>query len=353
MSPGPTLATAPARVPDPVDAADPFAVETLVPGFEPPPRPTGSRDQAALDAADAAARSWRSPSTGRLAPGSVAHAQALQAMFRETFNPYRPAVIAWPKLADAERRRILALPIWDIAVQTEGRARMNMAAYAATVDDPAMRDAIALNAWEESRHKEVLSRLVEAYGIALVEEPAYPPPADPEWAYLVTGYSECVDSFFAFGLFALARRSGLFPPELVETFEPVMQEECRHILLFANWAAWRRRRLSLPARIRFELKVARVYLFLLWERIGLARSLEGEGDKTKSDSHFTVTGARSVTEQDFNVRELLELCLAENDRRFAGYDPRLLRPRTMPALVRLALALMPRPRARRRARRPG
>jgi hypothetical protein len=330
----------------------PFAVETLVAGFEPPPRPSGPRDAAAMDAADVAARHWRSPESGKLKPGSATHAQALRSMFRETFNPYRPAVIAWPKLSDEERDRITALPIWDIAVQTEGRARMFMAAYAGTLQDPAMRDALALNAWEESRHKEVLSRMVEAYGIPLVAEPPYPAPADPEWAYMVTGYSECVDSFFAFGLFALAQRSGLFPPELVETFEPVMQEECRHILLFANWAAWHRRRLSPLARLWFELKVARVYLFLMWERIGLARSLDGEGDKTKSDSHFTVTGAKSVTEQEFNVRELLELCLAENDRRFAGYDPRLLRPTTMPTLVRLALAVMPKPKARRHTQSP-
>ena len=32
--------------------------------------------------------------------------------------------------------------------------------------------------------------------------------------------------------------------------------------------------------------------------------------------------------------ELLDLCLAENERRMAAYDPRLLRPQFMPLLVR-------------------
>jgi len=37
------------------------------------------------------------------------------------------------------------------------------------------------------------------------------------------------------------------------------------------------------------------------------------------------------------VRALLALCLRENDRRFAGYDPRLLRPETVPRLARFVL----------------
>jgi hypothetical protein len=238
------------------------------------------------------------------------------------------------------RERIVSLPIWDIAVQTEGKARLRMAAYAATLPNPDMRDALALNAWEEHRHKEVLARMVAAYGIELAPEPPPAMPTDPEWAYLVTGYSECIDSFFAFGLFELARRSRLFPQALVDTFEPVMQEECRHILLFANWAGWHRARLSRWRRLRFACKVARVWAFLMWERIGLARAVDAGPASTAQDNNFTLNGAQSVSRDAVGLRALLALCLAENARRFAGYDERLLRPLTMPRLVRGALRLM-------------
>lgn len=321
---------------------DDFDIERLVPGFCPPPQATSRADRAALDAADAGMRRWVSPAAGPLVPGTDLHRTETCRMFRDTFNPYRPAVLDWPVLDPATLARIVALPIWDIAVQTEGKARLRMAAYASTVPNPDIRCALALNAWEENRHKEVLSRMFAAYGIRLAPEAPYAWPRDTEWAYLVTGYSECIDSFFAFGLFEVARRSGLFPRELVDTFEPVMQEECRHILLFANWLAWHRARLPFWRRLRFEAKVARVWTFLAWERIGLARSIDGKGDTSTQDNNFTLSGAQSVATEAPSLRALLALCLEENDRRFSGYDERLQRPATIPRLVRVALHLLPR-----------
>jgi hypothetical protein len=317
-----------------------FDAAALIPGFSAPELPRGQPERAALEAAEHKTRHWTSTASGPLKPGSDLHRRETCRMFRETFNPYRPSVLEWPKLEPDALKRIVELPIWDIAVQTEGKARLRMAAFAATLDDTDMRHVLALNAWEENRHKEVLSRMVAAYGIELASEPPYIWPRDAEWAYLVTGYSECVDSFFAFGLFKVAQRSGLFPPELIDTFEPVMQEECRHILLFANWVAWHRARLPWWRRIRFELKVAAVWVFLASERVGLARAMDAEGNEHQHDNNFTVNGAQSVTDVDISVPELMRLCLAENDRRFSGYDPRLLRPTTMPKLVRFALRFM-------------
>lgn len=263
--------------------------------------------------------------------GSNAHKVLFCRTLLDTFDPYKPAVIDWPKLEAETRDRLVSLPIWDIAVQTEGRARLNVASYAAVTPDPLLRKAIELNAFEEGRHKLVLSNLVAAYGVTLAPEPEYVVRGDPEWAFMVTGYSECIDSFFAFGLFESAKRSGFFPAALVDTFEPVIQEEARHILFFVNWAAWHRRTMPFWRRPFFELKVLAVWLFLIWERIGIARDM-GNGVQ---DNNFTVTGAKSVG-SDIKVGELIDICLTENKRRMSLYDRRLLRPAVVPALAGLA-----------------
>lgn len=276
-------------------------------------------------------RNWTGEEVGPIEVGSEAHKRLFCRMIIDTHNPYKPAIIEWPKLEPEPLKRVTSLPIWDIAVQTEGRAKLRVAAYAATATDPLLKEAMILDGGEEERHKVVLSKLVEAYGIPLAPEPEYLIPDDPEWGWLVTGYSECIDSFLGFGLFESARRTGFFPAELVETFEPVMQEETRHILFFANWVAWHRRQLSLFRRVAFELKVLRVWGYLIWERIGIARGLDTNGEM--QDANFALTGTKQIG-VDIKLAELLDLCLLEDERRAVGYDKRLLRPTFMPKLAR-------------------
>jgi hypothetical protein len=287
-------------------------------------------DAALIAAADRLSRSWRGE-PGRVRIGSEAHKRLFCNMLLDTFNPYKPSVIDWPRLAEDARARLTSLPIWDIAVQTEGRAQLRVQSYADGVEDPLLRKAIALNAFEEGRHKRVLSNLVAAYGISLDPEPDYARPRDAEWAFLVTGFSECIDSFFAFGFFEHAKRSGYFPPELVDTFEPVIQEEGRHILFFVNWVAWHRQNLPWWRRPVFFCRILAVWAFLIWERSRLARDIGGNAD----NNNFTVTGGKSIG-TDLEPAAFMDLCLAENDRRLGDYDPRLLRPAAMPRLVRLA-----------------
>ena len=271
--------------------------------------------------------------------GSDEHKRLFCRMLLDTHDPYRPAVIPWPKLEEEAFKRLTGLPIWNIAVQIEGRASIAVRTYGEAVTDPLLKEAILMDGGEEARHKEVLSKMVAFYGIELDPEPPYPAPRDAEWAFMTTGYAECIDSFFAFGLFDVARRSGFFPEELVETFEPVIQEEARHILFFVNWLAWHRRQLSWPGRLWFNLKCLACFLGRIKGRLDTARAVKGsQGDK-KKDKNFTATTSKALA-VDMKVPDLMKLCLAENDRRMAKYDARLLRPVLVPSLVKLALKFL-------------
>jgi len=286
---------------------------------------------------DYALRNWTFRDQARMRIGSEAHKQMFCRMLLETHNPYKPAVLDWPPLAPDALQRLTSLPIWDIAVQTEGRASIRVATYAATVKDPLLREAIEMDGAEEARHKHVLSHLVAAYGIELAPEPEYPAPRDAEWAWMFTGYSECIDSFFAFGLFRSAQQSGYFPESLVETFEPVIQEEARHILFFINWVAWYRRRMPWWRRPWHSLRVAAIWVKLVWDRVGIAKGMDADG--VMHDSNFLAANSSTIGAA-LDARQLLELCLVENEQRMSGYDVRLLRPTLMPRLARLALRFM-------------
>src|ERR1700689_3551049 len=162
--------------------------------------------------------------------GSEEHKRAFCGVLIDIFDPYKPAVLAWPKLSADAQKRLTDLPFWDVAVQTEGYASSRMQAMADQQTDPLIKEAIALNAFEEGRHKLVIRNMLRFYGIPFEDNQAYAAPKNPESAFIMTGYGECFDSFFAFGLFKMAKDSGYFPPELVDVFEPVVQEEARHIM---------------------------------------------------------------------------------------------------------------------------
>jgi hypothetical protein len=77
-----------------------------------------------------------------------------------------------------------------------------------------------------------------------------------------------------------------------------------------------------------------VWLFLIRERIGLAKGIDVKADGAAQDANFPMNAAGSLG-QTLSAGSMIDLCLAENERRMAGYDARLVRPTTVPALARL------------------
>src|SRR5919197_3122167 len=106
-------------------------------------------DTVTIEAADRAARVWKAGKSGPIVLGSEAHKEAFCRMLIDTHNPYRPSVVDWPILSPAARDRLVNLPIWDIAMQTEGNASLRVLTYAKTVSDPLLREAIEIDGFEE------------------------------------------------------------------------------------------------------------------------------------------------------------------------------------------------------------
>ena len=132
--------------------------------------------------------------------------------------------------------------------------------------------------------------------------------------------------------------TGFFPEELIDTFEPVMREEGRHILFFVNWVAWHRRNMPFWRRPWFEMKVWAVWIALIWERIDMAKGM-GDDNTKAQENNFTLNGSKELG-VEIEFPELAAICLAENDRRLAVYDPRLIRPKFVPGMIRLVLRFM-------------
>ncbi len=257
--------------------------------------------------------------------GSERHKELFCQEFLNTHVVYDVALLRWPELDPASVERLRGLPFWAEAVSTERAAAAKVRAQAQLETDPMLREAVALQGLEEGRHATLLESLLKAYDIQVEVSPLAPLSADIEWAFLRTEYGECFDSFFAFGLFAVAKDSGFFPPALVTAFEPILQEEARHILFFVNWVA--HRRLHLPLW-RQPAHLGRCLLGMTlqaWRRVQTARGAD-TGD-------FTLNGHKAIT-VDISLREFLQLCLHENERRLGLYDRRLLRPRLVPTLAR-------------------
>jgi len=272
--------------------------------------------------------------------GSPEHKRLFCQTFIDTHDPFRPREIQWPDIDGESLARLKALPVWNEAARTEAATAVKVAALGREEQDPLLGEAIRLQGYEEARHAEVIGLLTRHYGIAVAPYPEPEVPKNPKWTFLRTGYGECLDSFFAFGLFDIGARSGLFPGKLIEVFGTIMQEEARHILFIVNWAAFLRAQLPVLLRPAFDARRAWNVTAQATDRVRGALQMSKGG--TSSQQGFTLKSHASFG--DFSLRSFLELCLSENQRRFAPYDSRLLRPTLVPGTVRFLLKVLPRGR---------
>jgi len=268
--------------------------------------------------------------------GSPEPRELLCRFLLETHDPYVPSRLDWPELDADARARLAGLPIWTEALKIESATALIVRTMAETVRDPLLAEAIGLQGYEESRHAALLAELTRRYGIEV--PPIHPtPPRNPEWAFLRIGYGECFDSFFAFGLFALARETAFMPPALTRLFETVMQEEGRHIIFHVNWVAYCQAHLPFAQRPAYVFRRGLAMWLQMLSRIKTALGLRARGGG--AEENFTLKAHETF--QSLSPRRFVSLCLAENERRLQPYDERLLRPAFVPAVARAALKTLP------------
>jgi hypothetical protein len=266
--------------------------------------------------------------------GCDAHKERFCRDFIASHCRFDPATLTWPDLDEVALGRLRAIPFWEEVLYTERRAGAIVDAYAQTIADPLVREAVALQGFEEARHAELLREMIRRYRIVAEERPLDQPLSpDLRRAFADFGYGECLDSFLGFGVFKIARRSGFLPEPMFKIFDMLMREETRHIVFFINWMAWQQAsRGGLTGSLR-GVNAVRYYGRAIGRLLGTVR----RGRQANDGRDFSATQA-SVFLEGFTLRSFLEECCAEHERRMREFAPDLLKPRFLPGLAAIALA---------------
>jgi hypothetical protein len=273
--------------------------------------------------------------------GSKAHKELFCRAFLDAHHKYAPEELPWPELDGDALALLRGLPFWTHARQFESDAGPMISAVAEREPDPMIREALALQAYEETRHAALVNHMIGLYELP-AEEVHVEVSDDVIGEFIGFGFEECLDSFGAFGLYKLARDSRLVPAALFDIFENVMREESFHIVFFINWWAHRQVRLGGSAR---WLRAPHA----LWHYAQALRKIGDlvRGDDTPAGADFIATGARAFVDE-LTPRLVIRTCVEENERRMAAFDRRLIVPSLIPRLAGLAngvLRLLPERRA--------
>ena len=279
--------------------------------------------------------------------GSIAHRDLFCRTFIETHLPFEPESLPWPRLEARYVDLLRAFPFWSFARSMEQEADRMIATFSRTLTDPVIREAVALQGYEEGRHGRLLDHMLERYEIDVPSVPLSNLPVTRD-DFVVFGFSECTDSFVGFGGFALARHKAIFPKALLDVFELILFEEARHIVFFINW--WRYE----EALAGNASALARTIAALKYHVRAVMHTAQGAQGAAVVPAPLDLTGGGSqAILEGVTPKMFLEVALAEERAMMARIDRRLLRPRIVPFLATAALLglrmLPPRHAAAKRA----
>ncbi|HEX3370227.1 MAG TPA: hypothetical protein VHS56_11675 [Candidatus Cybelea sp.] len=260
--------------------------------------------------------------------GSAEHKELFCRSFLDTHEAYDPEDWAWPELDDISLARLRAIPIWTMALEAEVGAGTMLAKYGQKEPDELVRRTIELQGYEEDRHGRTLQCMIDRYALAVTPHPREIHPTRK--AFVEFGYNECADSFAGFGIFRLAREAQILPDGFTSLFTRLLREEARHIVFFVNWVAWDRCRRGLRGALQ-------ALPALLGYSGAVVRRVAGSKDMQSDKPPENAVGLFEDSLSNLTPASFLRACVEENDRYMSAFDPRLLRPRVIPALGGVAL----------------
>jgi hypothetical protein len=262
--------------------------------------------------------------------GTIEHRDLFCRTFIDGHRAYEPEKLPWPQLAPHDLERLRAIPFWGIARAMERKAGIVVAAFAQSVDDPIIREAVTVQAVEEARHARLMAHMIERYGLTAADVDIGLVDHSRE-AFITFGYEECLDFFMGAGLYRLALQVEIFPHDLVAIFEEVLVEEARHITFFVNWYRYEAARAGRDGPITRHLTAARNYVHAIRQ---LVRSFSGV-----DTTGFAAVAAKDLI-GDVTPAMFLEAALAENRRKLGLLDRRLVKPALLPGIAAMLLTLL-------------
>jgi hypothetical protein len=266
--------------------------------------------------------------------GSREHRDLFCRTFIGTHRPFEPKELAWPQLEAHHVELLSAFPFWAFALSMEQEAARMITTFSRTIEDPLIRKAVELQAFEEERHGRLLRAMFERYGIEVASVPLLTKPVGRE-DFLVFGFGECTDSVIGFGGFALAREKQVFPPGLLAIFEEVLYEEARHIVFFINWWHYEE---AVAGRANLLGRLVRALQYSVRAVMHTAQGAQGAA--VAGHSLDLTGGSSQAILEGVSPQMFLEVALAENRKMMERLDQRLLRPRIVPTLATAALLVL-------------
>jgi hypothetical protein len=248
--------------------------------------------------------------------GTNDHRKRICRTFLESHAPWDGEQFSWPLLDRGSQECLQHTPGWTDLYQKKQHLSRVISAYAATMNNPLVRDAVTLLGQEYQRQATVLKKFISAYDIPRTGTANRSSNPDLETDFIQLMNRECLDAFWQFGWFGLVQHHHFLPPELLEPCDRLLQESARQLIFFVDWLSYHRAR---QRKRRINLGG----LPSLWHDRGkVLQYVSAFGLKEDAEPSPLSSFLEKATAEEF-----LDLCLTENQRRMAGVAREIPQPK--------------------------